>query len=117
VFTHLERESQDAWLAELARVTRPGGTLAVCVNGPLGLKWHLQHPLANVPASVGEEAEREGFAVWREDGWERAFYDGYHTSFHTHDYVRDHWSQWFEILAIHEGAAMPIQDIVVMRPR
>jgi ubiquinone/menaquinone biosynthesis C-methylase UbiE len=117
IFTHLELEAQDAWLSELARVTQPGGMLALSIHGPLALKWHLRHPLAEVPESIGEETEREGFAVWREDGWEDHFYDGYHTTFHTHEYVRDHWSRWFDVVAIHEGAATPTQDIVILQAR
>ena len=33
VFTHLPRDYQDAWLAELRRVTRPGGVVIATVHG------------------------------------------------------------------------------------
>jgi SAM-dependent methyltransferase len=117
IFSHLESDLQDEWLAELARITRPGGTLAVSFLGPLGLKWHLDHPLAEVPDSVREATERDGIAIWRGDGWEEHFYDGYHTTFQTHEYVREHWSRWFDVVAIHAGRAAPLQDIAVLRPR
>jgi SAM-dependent methyltransferase len=117
VFTHLEADPQDRWLEELARITRPGGFLAVSIHGPLALRWHLEHPLIGFPASIGEEFERDGFAVWRGDGWEEHFYEGYHTTFHSHDYVREHWSRWFDVVAIHEGRAAPTQDVVVLRAR
>lgn len=117
VFSHLDIDSQDRWLAELARVTRPGGHVAVSFNGPIALEWHLQHPLVEVPDAIGETFERDGIAVWGGDGWEDEFYDGYHTTFHRHEYVREHWSRWGEVIAIHEGAALPTQDIAVLRIR
>jgi SAM-dependent methyltransferase len=117
VFSHLNVESQDRWLAELSRITRPGGHVAVTFNGPVGLAWHLEHPLVDVPAAVGEAFERDGISVWRDDGWEDEFYDGYHTTFTSHDYVREHWSNWFDVLAIHEAGVLPVQDMAILRAR
>lgn len=117
VFSHLGLSAQDGWLEELARITRPGGHIAVSFNGPVALRWHLEHPLVDVPASVEADVARDGVAIWRGDGWEDEFYEGYHTTFHSHDYVREHWSQWVEVVAIHEAAALPTQDIAVLRPR
>jgi len=117
VFSHLAEPSQDLWLAELARVLRPGGHAAVSFNGPAGLTWHLEHPLVEIPPSVEEDYRRDGIAFWSGDGWEGEFYDGYHTTFHTHDYVRGHWSQWFGVVSIWERGALPTQDIVVLRAR
>ena len=117
VFSHLDIESQERWLAELARVTRPGGHVAVSYNGPAALRWHVEHPLVELPESVAHALERDGIAVWRGDGWENEFYDGYHTTFHQHAYVREHWSQFFEVVSIDEAAALPTQDIVVLRAR
>lgn len=117
VFSHLGVDAQDRWLEELARITRPGGHIAVSFNGPVALRWHLDHPLVDVPASVEAGVARDGVAIWGGDGWEDEFYDGYHTTFHDHDYVREHWSRWVEVVAIHESAALPTQDIAVLRPR
>lgn len=117
VFSHLAPAAQDRWLAELARITRTGGHVAVSFNGPVALRWHREHPLVDVPASVEADVAHDGIAVWGGDGWEDEFYDGYHTTFHSHDYVREHWSRWVEVAAIHEAAALPTQDIAVLRPR
>jgi SAM-dependent methyltransferase len=117
VFSHLSVDAQDRWLEELARIVRPGAHVAVSFNGPVALRWHLDHPLVDLPASVEADVERDGVALWRGEGWEGEFYDGYHTTFHRHDYVREHWSQWLEVLAIHEVAALPTQDIAVLRLR
>jgi SAM-dependent methyltransferase len=117
VFSHLDVDAQDRWLEELARITRPGGHLAVSFHGPVALRWHREHPLVDVPGSVEADVAREGIGIWRGDGWEEEFYDEYHTTFHSHQYVREHWARWFEVLAIHEAAALPTQDIAVLRPR
>jgi SAM-dependent methyltransferase len=117
IFTHLEVDRQDQWLAELARITRPDGYLAVSFHGPIAFRWHRDHPLVDLAPRVSEELERDGISIWRGDGWEQHFYEGYHTTFHTHDYVREHWSQWFEVVAIREGLAAPTQDIAILRPR
>ncbi len=117
VFSHLGIETQDRWLAELARVTRADGHVAVSFNGPEALRWHLAHPLVEVPESVTQALRRDGIAIWRDDGWEEEFYDGYHTTFHQHTYVREHWSQWFDVVSIWEQAALPTQDIVVLGGR
>jgi SAM-dependent methyltransferase len=115
VLSHLDAAAQDRWLAELARVARPGAAVALSINGPTALSWHVQHPLAAVPQSLADETAVAGIAFWREDGWEAEFHDDYHTTFHDLDYVRRHWSQWFEVVAIEERAAAPAQDIVALR--
>ena len=117
IFTHLEVGPQDRWLEELARVARPDGVLAVSFNGPTSFRWHRDHPLVELPDRVIGEVEHDGISIWRGDGWEAHFYEGYHTTFHSHDYIRDHWGQWFEVVAIHDAAAAPTQDIAVLRPR
>lgn len=115
VFSHLPLGAQDQWLQELTRITRRGGHVAVSVNGPTALSWHLEHPLVDVPESIAETVASKGIATWAGDGWETEFYEGYHTTFHSHDYIRRHWSRWFEVVEIYEAAALPTQDIVVLR--
>jgi len=61
--------------------------------------------------------KENGIAIWRGDGWQEEFHDGYHTTFHDPAYIHSHWSQWFDIVGIHNAAAIPMQDIVVLRAR
>lgn len=101
VLTHLDENYQDAWLAELLRVTRRGGCVLLTVH----LEQHF-HKIAgeqmseDVRKSITEEYEREGFAFWSGDRWSEQFPSYYHTSFHTPDYIRNHWSRWFDVLGI-----------------
>jgi SAM-dependent methyltransferase len=117
VFTHLDEDYQDAWLAELARVTKPGALLLLTVHGPIAWEWHREGPLMGRPelAQLEAELERRGFLHWRDDGWEQHFPDYYHTTFHLPGYVHRRWGEHFEVLGILEGAAAPTQDVVVLR--
>jgi SAM-dependent methyltransferase len=121
VFTHLDVPYQDAWLSELQRVLRPGGFLLASISGPR----MLHHTRYRSGHGNLDELERQlpalatdGVVHWRGDGWERAFPDYYHTTFHTHDYIRRHWSSWFDVLAIDDDTPEVLpQDVVVLRHR
>jgi SAM-dependent methyltransferase len=121
VFTHLDVNYQDAWLAELRRVVMPDGMLLLTISGPRMLDHTLNK---SGHGNVGDLAGRlpqfhaDGVLHWRGEGWDRHFPDYYHTTFHSHGYVRDHWSRWFEVLGIcaDTSAEMP-QDVVVLRAR
>ena len=119
VFTHLDEAYQDAWLRELRRVTKPGATLLITVNGEVCWQWHREGPLAGRADIEGleESLRRDGFLFWRDDDWARHFPDYYHTSFHLPEYLHRHWSSGFEVHEILEGAAGPTQDIVVLTRR
>jgi SAM-dependent methyltransferase len=117
VLTHLDETAQDAWLAELARVARPGATLLLSVHGPHAARWHVEHTLCALPGAVAAALPALGFFFWRGEGWEAEFHDGYHTTFHDPGYVREHWSQWFDVLDVRSAAVGGLQDIVVLRGR
>lgn len=116
VFTHLDEEYQDAWLRELWRVTKPGATLLLTVNGSMSWRWHREGPLVGVAdlAELESALHRDGYLFWRDDGWARHFPDYYHTSFHLPSYLRRRWTCGFDVHDIQEGAAPPLQDIVLL---
>ncbi len=105
VFTHLDEDYQDAWLAELHRVTHPGAILLLTVNldrawaysashSPVAYADHMRHLRARINA--------EGILYDRGDDWGEHFPDFYHTTWHTPSYIREHWSRWFAVEAIAE---------------
>lgn len=119
VFTHLNADYQDAWLQELQRLVRPGGILLLSISGPR----MLEHTLTKSDHSNLADLQRQvatfntdGILHWLGDGWEALFPSYYHTTYHTHQYIRDHWSRWFEVLGIYADSPgeMP-QDIVILR--
>lgn len=112
VFTHLDQEMQNAWLAELARVSRPGGMLLLTVHG------EFVH--ATLPADQREALRQSGF-LYVTGATGRLKLDGlpdfYQTAFHTPGYVRTHWSRYFEVVAIVPRGINDHQDAVILRKR
>lgn len=102
VFTHFDEDYQDAWLAELERLTRPGGFVVATVHGLTKWEELRAGPLARErdPEQLTAEFDRRGFLHWRNDDWGAFFPDYYHTSFHDGDYIRDRWARWFEVVDI-----------------
>ncbi len=112
LFTHLDEDAQMAWLAELARIVRPGGWVLATLHG------------AQARGScTGDELrrlERQGIA-FRVDRTGRFKLDGlpdfYQTTFHTREYVLNVWSGLFEVVEYLEGGLDGHQDVVVLRRR
>ncbi len=118
VFTHLPEGHQNAWLAELARVARPGAVLLLTVHGDAAWRWHLERSsLKDAPEleALTGERERKGFADWT-GGVGPGFPDYYRTAFHRPSYIRDHWAQWLRVVDVLEAPVSddPDQDVVVL---
>ncbi len=108
-FTHFREDMQHAWLTELQRVTRPGAILV--------LTFHNEHSEANIPEELMPEYREKGFVFVQ--GLARSAHNPeyYHAAFHTHDYVRRVWSQYFDVLDIVPRCINNNQDAVILRRR
>lgn len=110
LFTHLDEPAQDKWLAELARILKPGGIFVTTTHGRLATSSCTLAELADL--------QRDGI-VFRVDRKGRFKVDGlpdfYQTTFHTADYVKAHWGRFLPVAAYNEGGIAGHQDIVVMR--
>jgi len=104
VFTHLPEDMQYSWLKELQRITKPGGYLLLTTHG----EKHFQ----NLP----ESAREKGFH-YQHAGDTEGLPDFYQAAFHTPAYIRSRWSDYFDILGIHERVMDDHQDIVLCRKR
>jgi cyclopropane fatty-acyl-phospholipid synthase-like methyltransferase len=108
VFTHLPEEMQNAWLAELNRISRPGGMVLLTIYA------EQQYSLLN--ASNRAEFLEKGFFYVREKvPTTPGLPDFYQTSFHSHEYIRRVWSEYFEIIDIQSRVMHGHSDLVVLR--
>jgi SAM-dependent methyltransferase len=120
VFTHLDENYQDAWLAELSRVTKPGGALVLSVSG--------EHPFSELvkalrdagadPTKFIARFQSKGIVFIEDDSYVGGpFPDFYHSTFHAPWYVFEHWSQFFDIKAFVPRGSLDFQDYVLLRRR
>jgi SAM-dependent methyltransferase len=106
VFTHLDENRQDAWLAELRRALAPGGHLLASVHGPDC--W------AGLPRPTVRRIQDRGFVFARVAGDEGIHPEWYQAAWHTRDYIHSHWSKFVEITGyITKGSGL--QDVVVAK--
>lgn len=120
VFTHLDERYQDAWLAELSRVTRPGGVLVLSVSGehPFSQLLQAQRDAGADPTALVEAYRTKGIVFVEDDGWKGGpFPDFYHSTFHAPWYIFEHWSSYFEIKAYVTRGSLDFQDYLLLRRR
>jgi SAM-dependent methyltransferase len=107
VFTHIDERRQDAWLAELHRVTRPGGFLVLSTHGEVALDED--------PWGIRERLENEGIVFL--DGVHPSDFplpDWYQNTYHSPWYVFEHWGRWFKIRGYVPGGALGVQDHILL---
>ena len=143
IFTHLTEYSQDLFLAELARVTQPGGYLFLTVHGERALHRALTEPAIRNMLSMDEDRFQRALQAFKQGKHGFVLQEGHLTTsgsdkrsltnlftkkvveepfeygitFVPEHYVQSHWSKWFKVEAYHSGALHDFQDIVVLRPR
>lgn len=119
VFTHLPEPLQDAWMAELHRITQPGGVLLLTLHSTP--QWNqAAHDMAQGGEPVEPlraALEQHGVVFIADDHFVGSTHpDFYHTTFHAPWYVFEHWTQWFD-LAAYVPLGSDTQDLVIMRRR
>ncbi len=103
VMTHLSRENQGLWLAEMARVIRPGGLFVATVHGaPIAKALGVRMPLGIYDQYIGL-------------GMTGVIPEGYYRDvLQQKNYTMQAWSEHFEIVA-YEEAGLELHDLVTCR--
>jgi SAM-dependent methyltransferase len=116
VLTHLDVRFQDLWLAELQRVTRPGGIVLLSVHGDyaFSLTEEAARSSGSDVASWRQRLERDGILFVTDTYIGGPFPDFYQSTFHAAWYVLSHWSKYFNVRAYLPRADLDLQDIVVL---
>jgi len=109
VFTHLPEDMEHAWLAELCRITNPGGLVLLTSHGE-----HLLTP--HISGQMLSEFQASGFYYHVEGGTE-GLPSFYQTSYHTDDYILNHWSRFFTIEKFIKRGIANYQDLILCRKR
>lgn len=118
VFTHIDEHYQDQWLAELRRVTRPGGYLLLSVHGEQAFLVFEEHvgKIGGDASILRQELSSKGIAFIRDDAFTGGpFPDFYHSTFHAPWYVFQHWGRFFTIVGYLPRGSMGFQDFVLLQ--
>ncbi len=121
VFTHIDENYQDQWLAELRRVVKPGGHLILSVHGePAFLMFEENMKKSGIgdASIIRRELSTRGISFIKDDAFTGGpFPDFYHSTFHAPWYVFEHWGRFFEVNAYIPRGSMGFQDFVLLQRR
>lgn len=107
VFTHLPEDLQLAWVRELHRIMATDGILVASLHGER--YWSER-------ADVASEVRSKGFA-YRTGPATAGLPDFYMVAYHSVEYIKRVWSQWFELLHHFPEHIHGAHDAVVLRKR
>lgn len=106
VFTHLPEKLQFDWLKDLKRISKTGGYLLLTVENKKILKY--------LNPDQRSKFDSYGF-IQIQMGKVEGLPDYYKTTLHSHSYIKDKWSEYFDILDIISLGSENHQDLVVCK--
>ena len=118
VFTHIDERMQDLWLAELYRVTKPGGLVLATVHGEIVLEQIENGAAVTGESTYGwrEQLESRGIVFIADDSYVGSWFpDFYHTTIHAPWYVFEHWGRsGCSVRGYLPRRALGFQDYVIL---
>lgn len=129
VFTHLSEKAQFNWLTDLKRILRPGGIALLTTLGEYAAKLSDENSLKkrdiNEPELVSQALLEQKFIFYVPESYRQvnkfinpdsvADEEMYGITWHSQEYLTNHWSKYFEILNIIPGCIDSLQDLVILR--
>ena len=106
VFTHLDEDRQFRWLAELRRVCKPGGAIILSLHG--------DRCAQQMVPDRAEQVREAGFLFDATSDFGDLYPDWYRMTFHTEEYVRARFAEYFAVIG-YLPRAIDYQDIVVLQ--
>lgn len=116
IWTHLNAESSDAWLAEIKRILRPGGYAFLTTSNYPVLEVRRQNPISAEMGwdKVTDEMLKEKGFIFIQGGSSRGT-GTYGLTSHDPDFIRRDWARFMPVVDILPGAILGAQDINVLR--
>ena len=129
VFTHLSRASNERWIRELVRVTRPGGRLFLSMLGTFAL-FVIQRLRANQEFFEMSPEQARGYARrlenehWLHHPMTTATIEAmdgveaqYGQVFNDETFVRTAWANYVDVVGVVPAGQGLFQDFYALRPR
>ena len=113
VFSHFDADQQFRWLAELQRIVKPGGYLAITFRHREGLDT-VADPAAR--DRLLSQLDRDGMAFAGAGEAGAATPAWYGDAWRTPEYVHKAWGSYFEVCQIHPAGPIP-EETAVLRAR
>ena len=132
IFSHLCLEDQQIWLAELARITKPGGICLLTTEGLTAVK-SLTQDFETEEHRLFDDLERCGYLYKEYEYLKDSIKDqntlrvtslavgvdgSYGNTVMSPNYIKKEWnSSFFEVINIVEGIIDCRQDLIILRRR
>jgi len=124
VLSHTSEESQDLILKELSRITSPDGILLISVHSDRAMERTSEQKIFDmlgVDRGLFELAQNDFYnnrhAFILQQGHLTTRKYRYGITFLSSGYIHSHFSKWFNVLDIVDGAIHDFQSIVVLSPK
>jgi len=110
VLTHLDRATQQTWLAEIARILEPGGLFLASVHGEFAAFWTGMSVEHLAGAGILDHTLDHTLDGITPEGY-------YRSTYQSEGYTRRSFEPHFDVLEIVAGGAGSLQDLVIARRR
>lgn len=131
IFSHLNLEDQDAWLAELSRVVNKDGYLFLTIEGSHSIKWWLAETFNMNESDAQNKLKNEGFIFKEYDNWKKitkssnilrtssqlvGVKSAYGSMALSKCFINKNWNKYnLEVIDIIEGVVGTRQDLVILK--